>query len=661
MLSLIRLGLFVLSAAGWCALLARRFSLRAEFCPFLFVSGVGAAQFAAGLLNLYAPAEALLWAGGLLLAGWYTVRCRAAFAPFARLRTLGFGAAAGWLLLLTRGGVIAGYDNMSHWAVMAKTMLRFGRLPNAQNTAIEFTSYPPGSAGWIKYFCGCVGVSDGMMVYAQGLLLLAGLFALTAFLPRHAKGRGTAVPLCGGLLVLAAGVFLLVGDIPPVDLRVDALLAVQAAGALAVIGYYGPRQPKKAAWAAAGPLVLLAVIKNSALFFLAEDLAVLGYFALRRPVGGAAAASASVPAAGFASEPEPVSAPGAAAATAGAPAAGRGGRLSAWAASRPALPAFVGCAVAPFAAFVLWLRHVDLVFEGAQLSPETTSRHAVSLSGYAGILGGKSGEDLAAFQSLFVRHFADLSQPDTRCLWALVLIAALLLGALALTGYLTRRRAAGIGAAMAGCELAYLVCLWATYVFSMSTAEMLCLASIGRYHLTTLLFLAAALVITLLATLAPAEDGNVQGQPDAPRPGAKRATPALLLCAALLLAGLQLLTAPGQLRALYSRAPYHDSSTQGEWLALKAQYGLEDGKRCMVYTRGEDPEALKTWEMRYIARYVMNTDVLDFWQFEDQEYTLQELYGNYDYLILYAPDDRIRALLAENDLDPNAGFIELIQ
>ena len=92
MLSLIRLGLFVLSAAGWCVWLARRFSLRAELCPFLFVSGVGAAQFAAGLLNLYTPAEALVWAGGLLLTGWYAVRCRAAFAPFARLRTLGFGA-----------------------------------------------------------------------------------------------------------------------------------------------------------------------------------------------------------------------------------------------------------------------------------------------------------------------------------------------------------------------------------------------------------------------------------------------------------------------------------------------------------------------------------------------------------------------------------------
>ncbi len=128
-----------------------------------------------------------------------------------------------------------------------------------------------------------------------------------------------------------------------------------------------------------------------------------------------------------------------------------------------------------------------------------------------------------------------------------------------------------------------------------------------------------------------------------------------------MLAALLLLGTPSQLQALWRRAPYRDTGTQGEWLAIKSQYALEDGKRCLVYTRGGDPEQIDTWGMRYVARYVLNTDTVDFWQFDDEEYTLSELYGKYDYLIFYAPDARSEALLAENGLDPASRFVELIQ
>lgn len=651
-MTLLRLGLFVLSSAGWCLLLSYKLGLKATLCPFVFASGVGAVQLAAGLLNIYVPAEAALWLGGLALLGFYALRCRAAFAPFASLRTAAFGLAAGWLLFLARGGLIAGHDNMSHWAVMAKTMLRFGRLPNAQNTAIEFTAYPPGSAGWIKYFCGCVGVSDGMMVYAQGLLLLAGCFALLALVPARQKG---VWPGC--LLAAATAVFLLVGDIPPVDLRVDALLAVQAAGTLAVLLCYGPRQPKKAALAALAPLVLQAVIKNSGLFFAAANGLVLACFTLRACRAGAAEQMAGP------SAPE-AARPGRSAVQA-RPASGWNGPVC-----RRLLPPMLLAVLAPFVSFWLWMRHVAMVFPQAAMNASgEASKHALSLAGYARMLGGKTAEEVRAFAGMFARHFVDFTQADTRCLWVLALGTALLLAWLAAAGRMPARRAAGLGAALAGCELCYIGCLFGTYLFSMNTAEMLCLASITRYHLTALLYLAAALVLILLSALGQPEaaeagspaQGRANPASGAGRPAFAPSGPAVLLAAALLLAGLTALSAPGQLSALYSRAPYRDSSTQGEWLALRQQYGLEDGRRCLVYTRGGDPEELDTWSMRYVARYVLNTDTVDFWQFEEQEYTLQELYGRYDYLILYAPDEHIRALLAENGLDPAAGCVALIQ
>lgn len=679
MMSLVRLGLFALSSAGWCLLLARRWGIAPELCPFVAFSGMGAVQFAAGLLNIYAPAEAVLWLGGLGLLGFYAVRRRAAFAAFKSLRSLVFCLSAGWMLFLMRGGVIAGHDNMSHWAVMAKTMLRFGRLPNAQNTAIEFTAYPPGSAGWIKYFCDAVGVSDGMMVYAQGLLLLAGAFALLVFVPK----RSAAGAALGTMAVL----LLLVGNIPPVDLRVDTLLAVQAAGALAVIAYYGPAQPQKAALAALPALVLEAVIKNSGLFFAAANLLVLAWFVLRPGRAAGEGAADAAPAGWKAGADALALAPGASAAP------GVSGR-------RRALPAFWTAAAAPFAAFWLWTRHVAMIFpQTAMEAGGGASKHAVSLAGYAGMLGGKTAGELRSFFGLFARHFFDLSQADTRVFWVLAVGSAALLAGLYAAGRLPGRRAAGLWAALAGCELAYILCLFGTYVFSMNTAEMLCLASITRYHLTALLYLAAALAIILLRALTPAgmprpqggtapaeaasvrggaapakkaapalsgaapvSAGQSQGGP-APRGGGRKAVKpgAFAAAGAVLLAAMLLLGTPSQLKALWRRAPYRDTETQGEWLAIKSQYALEDGKRCLVYTRGGDPEQIDTWGMRYVARYVLNTDTVDFWQFDDEEYTLSELYGKYDYLIFYAPDARSEALLAENGLDPASRFVELIQ
>lgn len=671
MMSLVRLALFALSSAGWCLLLARRWGIAPELCPFVAFSGMGTVQFAAGLLNIYAPAEAALWLGGLGLLGFYAVRRRAAFAAFRSLRSLVFCLSAGWMLFLMRGGVIAGHDNMSHWAVMAKTMLRFGRLPNAQNTAIEFTAYPPGSAGWIKYFCDAVGVSDGMMVYAQGLLLLAGAFALLVFVPK----RSAAGAALGTMAVL----LLLVGNIPPVDLRVDTLLAVQAAGALAVIAYYGPAQPQKAALAALPALVLEAVIKNSGLFFAAANLLVLAWF-----VFGPAGAKA---------RPGGMAGEGPACAGTAAPDLRQMGAQAA--AGRPALPAFWAAAAAPFGTFWLWTRHVAMVFPQTAMSASgAASKHALSLAGYAGVLAGKTADELIGFTGLFARHFFDFSQADTRVFWALALGSAALLAGLWAAGRLPGRRAAGLWAALAGCELAYILCLFGTYVFSMNTAEMLCLASITRYHLTALLYLAAALAIILLRALtpagmprpqggtAPAEAASVRGgaapaeaagpslsgaapSPSGPAPlggWLKAVKPGAFAAAgAVLLAGLLLLSAPGQLKTLWQRAPYRDTETQGEWLAIKSQYALEDGKRCLVYTRGGDPEQIDTWGMRYVVRYVLNTDTVDFWQFDDEEYTLGELYGKYDYLIFYAPDARSEALLAENGLDPASRFVELIQ
>lgn len=585
MILLLKLVLFCLSVFGWCLLATHRFHLRMELAPFVVLSITGALLYPAGLLNIYAPAEWVLWLGGLGLLLFFAIRRRESFHPWWTGRTLILAAGGGWMLWLMRGAILMGHDNMSHWGIMVKTMVRFGRLPNVQNQAVEFVGYPPGTSGLIKYFCDFVGTSDGMMMFAQGLLLLTGVFALTVFCPKGQK-RGWA-------LWAAAAVFLLIGDITPADLRVDTLLAVQAVGALAVIAYYGADKPRMAVWASMGCLVLLATTKNSGLFFVALDLMVLSWFllrekSLRRQHGMLVLAS--------------------------------------WA--------------APLVSFWLWLRHVALVFPEA-----ANSKHAVTLSGYESIFGGKSAQDMHTFNEMFVHHLVDFSQADTRTMYLVLLL--IVLGAVWLwrSGALSGKQTVLLGGALAAGEVLYLACLWGTYAFSMNTNEMLCLASISRYHLTGIIYLGGALAIALLAALAG-------------RPAGKNAAIAGAVFAAAF-ALMILLDQPAQLSALVSRTPYRDDSTQGEMIQLKRELGLQEGKRYLFYTRG-NPE-VDTWSMRFVARYVLNTDTVDFWQFPEQEFGYEDLFGHYDYLVLYAPDQDSRDFLQEGSYDPNAPVLELIQ
>ena len=183
LLLLARLGLFALSLAGWCLWAARRFALPVEQTPLVTISAIGCAMCGVGLLNILTPVRWALTLGGLAALVWVLVRQRAALTPWLSLRGAAFPVLSAWLLVLTRGGLVPGHDNFAHWAIMAKTMITQAQLPNTANTAVEFVGYPLATACWIDYVCGTVGLSDGMMMFSQGLLVLAGAWALWGLCP----------------------------------------------------------------------------------------------------------------------------------------------------------------------------------------------------------------------------------------------------------------------------------------------------------------------------------------------------------------------------------------------------------------------------------------------------------------------------------------------
>ena len=541
LLLLARLGLFALSLAGWCLWAARRFALPVEQTPLVTISAIGCAMCGAGLLNILTPVRWALTLGGLAALVWVLVRQRAALTPWLSLRGAAFPVLSAWLLVLTRGGLVPGQDNFAHWAIMAKTVITQAQLPNTANTAVEFVGYPPATACWIDYVCGTVGLSDGMMMFSQGLLVLAGAWALWGLCPKKCPGGWLAA--AGAMLVLAGG------NVPLADLRVDTLLAALGAGALAVVLALR-YTPEKAALAALPCLSFLALVKNSGLFFIACVLAVLWYWLAR----GSAPRAAK-------------------------------------------LKAGLACTAVPFAAYWLWLRHVALVYPAG-----ASSKHAVSLGSYETILGDKTAEELARFNGLFRSHLLSLSEGDTRRMLA---FAVLLILVCLFVRWYTRCSLRAVllpAGACLGAELAYIGCLW------------------GK--------------------------GKAGG-----------ALPAAAGAAVLALGAAFCLAGNNGLAALVSRAPYQDpDNSQQPVLALKQEYGLTDGSRYLFYTRGGNVD---TWSLRYVARYVLNTNTAKFWQYEDEWYTLEELYENYDYLILLSRDEEIEAFLAENGLNPSAECIHL--
>ena len=582
LLLLVKLFLFLLSLAGWCLLLTHKGGLRPELAPITAFSGVGVSMVAAGLLNIFTPVEWALYLGGLGLAVWLLVRGkREALRPWLTVRVLAFVLACLWLLWLSRGGLIWGHDNMAHWAIVVKKMVTENHLPNTADTAVEFTGYPVGASCFIKYLCDFVGLSDGLMMLGQGLLILAGLFSLTVFLPR----RSWPGALAFGVFAL----FFLTANVPLNDLRVDTLLASQGLAGLAVIAFYGPRDLRRALGYGLVSLAFLAQIKNSGLYFILLDLVVLLCFALRAKT-----------------------------------------------ASKKILKGAVLSLALTAGGYWLWLRHVALVFPQGQ-----TSKHAVSLTEYSTIFGEKTAEEIGQFNRLFLAHLTDLSQTDIQIALCLLVLLAVWVLYILLFRRGSLKKALWIGAGCLGAEGGYLVCLWCTYTLSMNTSEMLVLASIQRYHTTTLAWLAGAALVLMLKAMDRSSPGECWK---------------IGLVGACFFVGMFF---PGRenLPTLYSRALYHRTDTQGPVLELKERYGLTEGSRYLFYTRGG---GVDTWTLRYIARYVLNTDTLDFWEYEDQDYTWNELYNSYDYIILYSPDAYIEDFFRQQGFDPSQGYAHLV-
>lgn len=368
--------------------------------PLTAACSVSLILYAAGLAGLLQPCAWLLLVCGLCLLIRLLLQKKMGrlFPEFCLM------AAAGALLWLRyRSALLVAYDDFSHWGMIVQRMLTTHAFPVAEDSLIVFQSYPPGAACWL-YDAGLFwGNGDGLLLTAQGWLVLAGIWPLFgAAEGKYAWGR--RIGMAGVLLVFLS---LYQGT---ASLMVDNLLPAVAVGALSTGLLLQRQKEERGLWMVGVQLAQLCLLKDSGLFFAAAVLVLL--LAARRLKG-----------------------------------------------RKTGLKDGIALLFPALAARCLWLLHIKLAFPAAGVS-----RHALTLENLRRTGGQKSFEEMLSIgKSLLERMLS----PDNLVLQmvALSLMIGFFEAFRRKAGKKEKRQACLLPLAEAVIALAYGVGLWGMYIF----------------------------------------------------------------------------------------------------------------------------------------------------------------------------------------------------
>lgn len=437
----VRLLLLALSLYGLSRLAMRRLTLPVEGALPLTMVSAATLVTLAGMLNLLREAVWLIWGAGLMLAArslWRRESLRAVLTP----GTCFFAAGAVGLALLTNGARVVQYDDFSHWALIARTILLRDALPTFRDTALSFLNYPPGSACWIYFFCRlCGSEGEGMMLFAQSLMMLACLLPLFLVARRH--------PVWTVLLAAAVAAYAFLSqESQLLTLYVDQLMPLVAAAGM-LLALTSARDSRRAALLALPFSVYAYLVKNSGILFALLISLLLAGIALwnRRQ---------------------------------DRPPARRDWRCIA------------GVCLAPVAVLYVWNRHTTMVFENA-----SATKHAMRPGQLLSTFAEKTAAEISDICAAYLSALGGAAVLPLACL--------ALMGLCVLAVSLRRRSLYRPGlSALCGAAVVsavYLAGLLMMYLFSMPTGEAMILASLERYLGTLNLWLILITAAVMLASL----------------------------------------------------------------------------------------------------------------------------------------------------------------
>lgn len=270
LLLLLRALTLCASFAGLCAEFRTLLKLDRFVAPFAAGCAVIAALMLTGMAGMLQVGFFTLYIAGFLgLIHVYAVRKIRPDFPLIGLMLV-FAAALVWRF---RGCPLHHCDDISHWGLVARTILERNALPSAATPTIKFQAYPVGSAAFIYYIGRTIANREDVFVIAQTFLM--GI----SFLPMLSHIRNNRRWLYP--VAAVAFLFLLQRNQYAVNLQVDWLLPFMGLGAIASVTRHRDDLPQ-AMTVTFLFCFAIVYIKNSGMFFALWTVIALLWAARRK-------------------------------------------------------------------------------------------------------------------------------------------------------------------------------------------------------------------------------------------------------------------------------------------------------------------------------------------------------------------------------------------
>lgn len=344
--------LFWLSIFGYLLFLKKKTKLPYELLLPITFSVLGITMLLSGILNVMNPAALLICVGGIILFINNLIKKQIKFKELLNVNFIIFFIVFLYITIVGSRMQLLHYDNFTHWGLIIKNMFLNSRLPNFEDSIIEFKNYQPGSACFIYYLGFLTGKTEGSMIIGQNYLLIAYFFSLFTFTKKKRKDKKNYILKA---LLIAFYIFILFGNNDFNDLLVDTLIATMSICSFSIL-YHFNNNLKKAYIYNLPILIFLFLVKNTGIVlvcFSCLGLVYLGFKNKQIKKGFLYAILSGIITVGF---------------------------------------------------FYIWSRHVSYVYGTAGLS----SRHSLSTHNIINQLRYKGVENILKFCKIYLNHFINI-------------------------------------------------------------------------------------------------------------------------------------------------------------------------------------------------------------------------------------------------------------
>lgn len=263
---ILRLLLFLLSFYGLTIFVKDKLKIKQEF-SFAFTTIILVlALFISSLLNILVIMSLIIYILGFINLIHNIKKYKKSFLKINYKLVIVILFLA-YLTILGYNLKITSYDNFSHWALIVKQLFTYNTLPSFEHNLVDFTSYPPASSLFIYYMGLLVGKTESTMIIGQLYFTFIFITPLMIFFKDNKK-------ISNVIIFVVFSLFIMVSNIPLMDLMVDTVLGTLAITSCCVAYYY--RENLKKVFML---LTLISstyiILKNSGVLFIAFNVVLL--------------------------------------------------------------------------------------------------------------------------------------------------------------------------------------------------------------------------------------------------------------------------------------------------------------------------------------------------------------------------------------------------